>query len=247
MEDHGEITSGTVGWEGDTQDDIVDLGNDADGHTLVHVTLHEGRDRSKAPPDSAIATGRQVSASVSAPSFHVPKLHSVVWLARLAGSNAYAIIHNPTPNTTDQFTGPDRSLTDVGDDTDMILRGRSITLQAATGEWIGIGPRTGIQIGDAGGHGAQLRNGQWMFWIADGGDAKTVLKLTKDIAIAQNKNGAGFVSAMSVGDGKFKVLGNSAAIATGNVALGVLASPACSVHYGPPGIGISSTTVFTQP
>lgn len=242
-EDSGEVQIGTVGWV--NEDEVVDLGADDDKHALVRVTLFDGRDRSAALADPGVAEGRRVLAQISAPGFNVPKKGTVVWVLRAAGMNAWLIAGNPVPTPTDQFKGTERTLVDYGDETDVVIRARSVTLQSAAGHFIGLGPKTGIQFGDADGNGGELKAGRWLFFVAEDGDAKSFLRLTSAAVDVTNKATLG-TATLKVGDGKVKVGGNSFSAVVGNVALGALATPVSAAQYGP-GIGVPSTTVFIQP
>lgn len=243
MNDSGEVQVGTVGWTGETE--VADLGTDSDQHTLVRVTLFDGRDVSLEPGDQRVASGRRVLAQIGAPAFHVPKLGTIVWVVRPAGLNCWAIVCNPTPNPTNQFKGTSRTLQDYGDDTDVVIRGKSITLQSADGHFIGIGPQTGLQFSDPVGSGARLMGGNWVLYAAQDGDAKTMLRIEPALAEIMNKSTPG-TAALRVGNGVVKAAGQSFVAVTGNVALGAGATLLTPVAYMAAGVPTVSSTVYVQ-
>lgn len=194
--DTGEVQIGTAGWDGEATVEVI--GEGAGDFTTVRVTLFEGRELSKADPDPSVASGLRIQAML--PGQQVPKRGTFCWCVRAAGTTAWMLVANQTRNSTDQFTGAGRTLLDYGDDTDVVIRAKSVSIQSADGHFIAVGPRTGIQASDPNGSGFRLVNNKWMLWVADAGDAKSVLQMTAStVQIAQK--GAGSAKSSSTWSG----------------------------------------------
>ena len=243
--DGGEIRLGTVGHSDSTS--VEDVGDGAGDYSLVRVTLFDHTDRNESADDSpGVAKGRRIVAMISAPNLHVPKLGSVVVVARVADTDVWVILSNPVRNAS-QFKGGRRSVLDYGDETDVIIRGLSGTLADSEGRSVSLGPDTGFQVLDADACGCQLKAAEWKTFVSKDSDVVGLLSITAAASVLLNKSSSGSVSCLSVSDATIKATGKTFAACTGNVALGANASPLFSVQVGPNPYGPPSTTIFGQP
>lgn len=216
---------GTVGWP-----DGAPHFDAEDGITLVKVTLVRG--------------GQRVLCRIGGGMFRIPKPGTGVmvgfpsWGASMPGSGVVVSTLERSPDI--QFHEHKAKL-DLGPDTDLVLKARSITLSDYGNRFVHLGPDGGIQVQDADGTGILIKDGVVLVFVADQGDAKTLLQLTKAEASLVQK-GTGFVK---LKDGQATVLANkSAAVVGGSVVLG--AQPSAGVPVMIAG-NLVSKGVFVSP
>jgi hypothetical protein len=235
---------GVVGWD---QDDAhADLGTaDNDGNTLVKVTLFRGRDPATSPPAAGVADGHRVLAQLGAGLFWVPPKGSRVMVgfpsAFATSPGAAFVVSVQATSPSNQF-GLSRAKLDVGPDQDLVLKGKSVTISDYQNRFLHVGP-DGVMLQDEAGNGVVMKNGAVMIYVADGGDAKTVVQLTKDELSLLQKS-AGFLKLK--GQNATLFANGSASVVAGSVMLGAAATAATPALVGVPP-GVPSTCVFVSP
>jgi hypothetical protein len=235
---------GTVGWH--DVDEHVDLGSsDNDGNTLVRVTLFRGRDTST-PPKNGVAQGHQVLAQLGSGFFRVPPKGTRVMVgfpSAFATTPGAAVIVSTLERSPDAQFSATKAKIDVGPDQDLVLKARSITITDYDDRFLHLGP-DGVMLQDEAGNGVVMMNGAILIFVADGGDAKTLIQLTKDELGLLQKD-TGFIKLKSKNITLFA--NQSASVLAANVMLGTKATPASPARYGPAPVGPPSTCVFISP
>ncbi len=233
---------GTVGWD-DTEEHF-DVGTaDNDGNTLVRVTLVRGRDPNTRPKPG-VASGHRVLAQLGSGLFRIPPKGTRVMVGfatAFATTPGAAFIVCTCERSPDSQFGAGKAKLDVGPDQEIILKGKAVTLTDYDDRFLHVGP-DGVMMQDENGNGLVLKNGAIMIYVADGGDAKTVVQITKSELSLMQKD-SGFVK---LKDGIATLFANkSACIVAGNVMLGAKATPATPALTGMSGpTAIPSTSVF---
>jgi hypothetical protein len=143
----------------------------------------------------------------------------------------------------DHQFGATKSKLDLGKDTDLVIKARSITLTDHDDRFIHIGPDAGIQVQEKDGTGVMIKDGAVVIMAAEGGAMKTLLQITKEAIQAMQASG----NLLNIRAGNVTLLGTQCSMVFGSIKLGALATPATPVHYGPaPVASIPSTTIWCQ-
>lgn len=143
-----QIEIGTVGWEG--RDEHAELGTEEnDGHTLVCVTLYRGRTPGE-PVKRGAAQGYKIRCHITEGVMRVPPKGARVLVAIPFGMDqlpgAAVIIGVIAPSSTRGQFDQDRVVLDFGDDTHVVIRGKSVSLQdsGSPANFVGVGtPKNG--------------------------------------------------------------------------------------------------------
>lgn len=143
-----QIEIGSIGWEGDDDDSFFDMGDESnDGHTLIKVQLFRGRDHTK-PLNPNRAQGHKIVCHIPAGLFRIPPKDTRCYVAIPSGMETVPgagiiIATVEQSHTRDQFK-KDRAVIDFGDDTHVVIRGKSISLNDSENRFIAVGePRSG--------------------------------------------------------------------------------------------------------
>jgi hypothetical protein len=246
------VEMGTIGWEGEGGNHF-ELGTaDNGGVSLVQVQLYRGRDNaddSPVPRKPERAQGHKIWARISG--------EGSFWLIPKKGKQCYVafphgygdgpgmgvIIAVPGANPTIQFSD-ERAVLDVGDDVDLIIKARRISLQTHSGHFISLTDDAGIQIIDKVGDGVNIDDGKVMAFASQGGDAKALLMLTGDEANLMHKGGS-FISCAGANS---TWMGTELNMAGATMAFGTAASPATPILIGLSGMaGVPSTCMKGTP
>ena len=230
---------GTVGW------DAVDAHFDSeDGVTLVRVTLVRGRHPST-PLTPEVAQGHQVLCRIGGGLFRIPKKGTSVMVGfptAFAGHPAAGVIVCTTEASPDAQFSDTKAKFDVGADTDFVIKAKSVTISDYDNRFLHVGP-DGVMLQDEAGNGVLMKGGAIMIFVADSGDAKTVLQMTpKELSLLQKD--AGFIK-LTGGNATIMASG-SAGLVGGNVSIGAAATAATPALCGPPP-GTPSLSVFISP
>lgn len=256
-EDRGSIEAGTVGWEGDpVHYDVADDGKEP----LVKVTLFRGRNPSDPQKSGSGARGRRILARVSWPLQAIPPNGSLVYVAIPAGWDSApwgpCIIACPgvspsgAPGAPTQFKAS-RVVLDFGDQVDLMIKAKSVTLSDYEDRYCVMGPSTGFKIGDATASGMCVKDGVVTVYSADG--PSTSPKVVAALSLSTSKgailstNMGGKVAALKLKDGNCTIASKEFSAACANAMIGMNASPATPAHVGTSVPGAPSTSVFIQP
>ncbi len=177
---------GTVGWEG--SDQFYSKGTDQDsGHLFIHVQLFKGRDFTKElNPD--IGQGSKILCKMSSHIHRIPPRGTLVYVIFPNGMDhavgSGCIIATIERNPTIQLE-EDRVVIDYGEDTHIIIKGKSVSLSSHNNEFVSVGqPRSGgdpgIVLQTANGSGGFVSNEDVYFFAASGGEAKSVVRMESD-------------------------------------------------------------------
>jgi len=243
------VEAGTIGWDGEA--DVADQGTEANGGTtLVRVTLYRG----KVPTDevkAGVAQGHRILARLNGwPFWAIPPAGLQCYVMFPSGFEttvgAGVIAALPGANPFVQFSKT-RAKIDVGEDQDLVIKARSVTISTYDNDYIAVGPNSGIRCADHDGNLFRLKDGVFrVAIIGEDGNAKTVLQLSLDDLRMAHKNGAGLQSMIKLKGGSATMQADrEGAIASGSVMLGGAASPARPVLVGSPP-GVPSTSIFGQ-
>lgn len=218
----------------------------ADGITLVRVTLFRGKSPTAAITPG-IAQGLEVLARIGGGMFRIPGPGTPVMVgfpsAFAAMPGAGVIVCTTEASPTIQFS-PTRAKMDLGPDTDLVLKARTITLSDYSNRFVHLGADGGIQIQDSDGTGIIIQNGNIAIFSALNGAMKTMLQVTTSALQAMQADGV----VVNIKGGNMTIAGSQCSLAFGSVALGVNASPATPAQFGPaPMAGTPSTCVFVSP
>jgi hypothetical protein len=152
------------------------------------------------------------------------------------------IIAVPGRNPTIQFSDT-RAVLDVGDDVDLIIKARRISLQTHSGHFMALTDDAGIQIVDKDGDGINMQDGKLMAF-AGGAEAKAHLQLSADAACLMHTGGS-FISCKGANS---VWSGTELCMSGASCAFGVAASPATPILVGLTGMaGIPSTCLKGSP
>lgn len=244
-----ELHMGTVGW--DEVDEHAFIGSDAeDGHTFVRVTLYTGRDFSdEHKPD--VAQGHQILCNIGSSLYYVPPKGTRCVVAIPEGMEhlpgAGVIIETVSQSPPDQF-GKNRVKMDFGEDYDLVIKARSVTITDYSDNYLAVSPDMGVRAADGDGNLLQVQGG--ITGLASS-KINLVIGATGLPALAGLYLGS-TSAAMTAGLTMVKLNGltqmgtwisASIALAAGNIGLGTGASPATPVCIFPK---LPSTTVFVQ-
>ena len=237
-----QIAFGTVGWEGAPSH--IDKGNlngqPGERHTLVRVTL----------TGSHSVRGQQVLCSLNSLAGHrIPRLGARVLVAipfEMSEAAGVGVIIAATEDDPERLEEDRRVLDYSGEH--VIIRGKSVAIESEQNEFVAVGePRTGgtsgVTIQAQDGSGAVWQVGVASLFVAQDGDAKSVLQMTPSAIECMCKAGS-----MWKLDAGFYTLGETCTVAGGAVYLGRVPTPTTPAVYGPLGItGVGSTSVFVSP
>ena len=246
------VVLGTIGWT--DAPDVFDLGTEEnDGFTLVRVQLFAGRDytRADAPGGDAVGQGHRLLCTVAdhIGMFGPPRRgdRCVVLLPHgmeeTAGAGVVVAIVSRAPTTQYSAT---RGKIDLGPDRDLVIKARSVTLTDHENRFIAIGPDNGVVVQDRDGSGAIINAGAVAIVAAADGDAKSVVMLSASEASIYQKHASGN-TCVSLGAGKAQLVGTHCAVSGAAVYLGRAPTALTPAHYGPPGPGSASASVFISP
>jgi len=229
----------SVGWDG------VDPHFDTEGGvTLVRVTLVRGRHPST-PLQPDVAQGHQVLCRIGGGLFRIPKKGTSVMVGfptAFAGHPAAGVIVCTTEASPDIQFSDTKAKLDVGADTELVLKGKSVTITDYDNRFLHVGP-DGVMLQDEHGNGVILKSGAIMIFVADAGDAKTLLQMTpKELSLLQKDTG--FVKL--TGGNLTLLASGSAGLLGGNVSIGSPLKPGLPALIGAPP-GAPSTSVFISP
>lgn len=242
-----QVMMGSIGWEG--EDDYVFFGTgDDDGYTLVRVQLFEGRDVTK-PINPKRAQGTKIICHLSGGLFRCPKKDTRVYVICPKGMDnvpgAGVIVATVEKSPTSQFN-KDRAVLDFGDDTHVVIKGKSVAIQSPDNEFISVGsPRSGgtsgITFQAKDGSGGVIQVGVVSWFIASGGFAQTIIQMTPTNVECLVKDGAYW----KVGAEYFYCTGTACYIRGGANYIGAHPTAANPALWGLTGIaGVASTSVF---
>jgi hypothetical protein len=230
---------GTVGWDG--ADPHFDT---EDGVTLVRVTLVRGRHPST-PLQPDVAQGHQVLCRIGGGLFRIPKKGTAVMVGfptAFANHPGAGVIVCTTEASPDVQFSDTKAKFDVGADTDFVIKAKSVTISDYDNRFLHVGP-DGVMLQDEQGNGVVIKSGAIMIYVADSGDAKSLIQMTPgELSLLQKDTG--FVKLTG---GKLTLLANSSAgIVAGNVAIGSPAKTQLAAMIAP-SPGVPSTSVFISP
>jgi len=138
--------------------------------TLVHVRLLRG------DPDDR----PRLLCRISQPLNFIPTPGTAVVVAVPAGfgysPGAPMIIGCAGAAPGNQFA-EDKAKMDFGPDYDLVIKARTITFTDYEDRYLTIGPQYGIKAGDADASGFQMKDGKWLIYASENGDAKATLQL----------------------------------------------------------------------
>ena len=231
---------GTVGWARAAEHFDAE-----DGVTLVRVTLFRGK-HPTTTLQRGVAQGYEVLCRIGGGLFRIPKTGTPVMVgfpAAFATQPGAGVILCTTEREPDIQFSATRAKMDLGDDTDLVIKARSITLSDYDNRFLAIGPDGGIQVQDETGTGLIVKDGAVCIFAAKDGVMQSVLTLSADAIQALQMGG----NALNIKGGNVTFLGSQLSLAFGSIGLGVMASPATPLHFGPaPMAGTPSTSIFGQ-
>lgn len=241
------IYTGTVGH--DDKADWYDQGtsgtNDPNGVTLVRVQLYTGR-LNGTPIKPGVAQGMQVLAQLSGPLWRIPRLGERCLVALpggLSDPGGAVIIGWLAATPATQFS-PTRSKIDLGNDTDLFIKAKSITISDYDNRFIAIGPANGVVMQDKDGSGVVIKDGNIAIFSQQGGAIKTILQLTPADINALVNGG----SLLQLTATKATLFGVSVYCQGGGVYVGAVPTAATPALWGLAGpAGVASTSVFVSP
>lgn len=245
--------NGTIGFEGDplVYDELGSAGND--GHTLIKVTLYKGKDPDE-PVKKGVAQGHPVMCRLKGDGFwRIPK-HGERCIVLFPGGDIQTpgngvIVACPDASPTVQFK-ESRAVLDFGPDTDVIIKGRSVTLSdyADHPNALQVGSVLGgedlIKLFTGNGDFFSVKAGAIGMAVVLDGDAKSMFVMETDsIAVTQKSGG----SSSKWKGGKWQTV-VSGQISLIGASVGFGASPSVPIVIGPSGMaGIGSTCLFGTP
>ena len=231
---------GTVGWDG-----VSPHYDTEDGVTLVRVTLVCGRHPST-PLTPDVAQGYQVLARIGGGLFRIPAPGTPVMVGfptAFADHPGAGVIVCTTEASPDIQFSSTKAKFDVGPDTDFVIKAKSVTISDYDNRFLHVGP-DGVMLQDEVGNGVIMKSGAIMIFVADSGDAKTVVQMTtKELSLVQKDTGL-----VKLTGGNVTILASaSAGIVAGNVSIGAQATAASPALFGPSPPGAPSKSVFISP
>lgn len=197
FQDDNQVMMGTVGWE-DEEEFAFPGTADNDGHTMVRVQLFVGRDISK-PLRPKQGQGYRIIAHLSGAMFRIPPRGTRVLVACPKGMEhavgAGLIIGSFEPSPFEQF-GETKGKLDLGEDVDLVIKARSVTITDYQDQQISLSEEGGVQIFDTEGAGIQFKNGKcaqsselYYNIVHSGGTVKAVMKLSDSEATIATGDG----------------------------------------------------------
>ena len=246
--DQGGIYDGTVGWaDGSAHFDI----DEESGITLVKVTLFKGRnpDTDGAVSDG-LAHGREILCRIGAPLFNIPPKGAQVMVAMAADRGltpgAGVIFSIPIKSPGTQFSDS-RAKMDFGEETDLVIKARSVTLSDYEDRFLTLGPTFGIKAGDSTGSGLHIKNSKLRFYAAVNKTGVCSLELSENKIFSMcTSSGGGQSSGFKFNGGNCTVYCQQYANTAASGMLGGTASPLSGIQYGP-GLGLPSLSWKVAP
>lgn len=245
--------NGTIGWDGDklVYDEIGGDGND--GHTLIKVTLYKGKDPAE-PVKNGVAQGHQIACRLKGDGFwRIPK-HGEKCVVLFPGGDMQTpgngvIVACPDRNPSVQFK-ENRAVLDFGPDTDVIIKGRSVTMSdyAEHPNALQVGSVLGgddlIKLFTGNGDFISVKAGAIGMAVVLDGDAKSMFVMETDsVAITQKSGG----SSSKWKGGAWQTVASGQILLNG-ASVGLGAQPSVQIVIGPSGMaGIGSTSLFGTP
>lgn len=235
----------TVGW--DDKDDWFDVNTDeSDGVTLVRVQTYAGRVRGE-PITPGVAAGHQYLAQIAGPMWRIPRKGERCILAipsgmeETAGAAVILAFFGKAPS--DQYSKT-RAKLDYGEDYDLVIKARSITISDYDNRFLAIGPDSGIVVQDKDGSGVIVKDGAIAIFTSDGSAMKSLVQLTNDDINLCVLGG----SLLQLDASKATLFGLSVYCQGGGVYLGAAPTALTTALHGATGIaGVASTSVFISP
>jgi hypothetical protein len=229
---------GTIGWDG------VDPHFDTeDGMTLVRVTLVRGRHPST-PLQPDVAQGHQVLCRIGGGLFRIPKKGTNVMVGfptAFADHPGAGVIVCTTEVSPDIQFSETKAKLDVGPDTDFVIKAKSVTISDYDNRFLHVGP-DGVMLQDEKGNGVVIKSGAIMIYVADSGDAKTLIQMTPaELSLLQKDTGF-----LKLAGGNATLLAATAATVTSaavNLGSGKPTVPTPAVFMSPAGAPAPSTSV----
>lgn len=175
----------SIGWDSDDDESYYDLGTaDNDGYTLVKVQLYKGRDDSKPLLKDGRAHGTKMVCHLNSSLQRIPPRNTRCMIAIPAGletNPAAGMIIATAEKTTDGRLERDRVIFDYGDQ-HVVIKGKSVSISSNDNEFMSVGtPRSGgtpgLTFQAADGSGGIVQEGVVSWWVADNGDAVSVLQM----------------------------------------------------------------------
>lgn len=249
----GSIEAGFIGWDG--EDDHAELGTtDDDGNTLVKVTLLSG-----SYPESGEEnqSGDRVLCQLGGyPFWVVPKPGMRCYVAFPNGGRgvpgAGVIVACPATNPSNQFSKTKAKM-DLGDDRDLVIKARSITLVThnpdggGKEDFFSLSPEGGIQAIDRDGNGFLIKDGEVVLYASLEADVKTMVRLTSEKFEIGQKTSGGQQTIFKIEGNKVLVLAKIFQAMVAQTMLGFGATPATPALCGQSGpSGMPSTSVFVS-
>ena len=235
----------TVGW--DDKAEVVDIGSSSnDGVTFVFITTYAGRTPGD-PPKPGVAQGHKYIAQILGPFWRIPKKGERVLVGFPSGmettTGAAVILGTLGASPGTQFS-PTRVKLDFGADTDVVIKGRSVTCSDYGNQFIVVGPDSGIIGNDSTGSGFAVKGGNVGMWSSAGGSMATCLQLTASEASLVVNGG----SLLKLEPTKATLFGLSVYCTGGAVYLGKAPTPANTAVWGVSGpAAVATPGVFISP
>lgn len=229
------IEAGIIGWEDD--EEVADVGtSDNGGVTLIKVQLFRGKDATS-DVKPGIAQGHKLLARMNGwPLWAIPPKGLQCYVMFPSGFElsvgAGVIAGLPGANPFVQFSKT-RSKLDMGQDQDLVIKARSVTISSYDNDFIVVGPDSGIMMSDHLGNMVQIKDGQILIAVASGDppDAKTVVRLKTDSLELLQKAAGGNMCGVKLADLEVSVVGSVFKALTAGGCLGKAATIATGVQY----------------
>ncbi|AKV04569.1 hypothetical protein AKJ09_11232 [Labilithrix luteola] len=244
-----QIDIGTVGWA--SRDEHFEPGSATNGGlTMVFVTLYRGKTPGE-PTKTGVAQGYEIVCQMSSlAGARIPPKGTRVYVAIPKGmeelAGAGVIFASVETTHTKRQLADDRVVLDFGDATHVVIRGKSVAIQSSENEFVSVGtPRSGgtsgVTVQAKDGSGGVVQNGVVSWFVASGGDAKSVIQMTpngvellqKDSGFMRLKNGE--IVALSKGKAAY-IAGNT--FIGPNPSTGVAALVGLSGPAGQPSLNV---------
>ena len=245
------IIRGVVGWN--SSDEHADVGTDSDdGHTFVRVTRFDGKSISKDPLTNA-AQGHEILCQVMGPLYYIPPKGTVVLVAFPDGHaeapGAGVILGTIGGTPAVQFSET-RAVLDMGEGTDLIVKGKSVTMtdHASPAQFMQVGPppqggTSGITACDSAGGGFTVQAGVVGLFSGSGGSAPTLVQITTTSFEVWQSSG----SVIKLEGGNFMTSGTTCSVKGSAVYLGNTPDVSSPVLWGLTGTaGLPSPYVFVS-
>ena len=199
---------GTVGWSSasphyDTEG----------GVTLVRVTLFRGKSPTT-PLVAGVAQGLEVLCRIGGGMFRIPPPGTPVtvgFTSAFATMPGCGVIVCTTETSPEIQFSPTRAKMDLGPDTDLVLKARTITLSDYNNRFIHIGADGGIQVQDSDGTGIIIKSGGIAIFAVENGVMKTLLQLSPTALQAMQSDG----SFLNMKGGNMTVVGSQCSLSCG--------------------------------